>query len=124
MVEKAKSFTIGAGEENKDLCPMVDAAALKRAEDIIGTAEGEGAKLLLDGRGVVVPGCEKGNFLGPTIIDHATPEMTCYTNEIFAPVMVILRVDTLAEAIAVINKNKFGNGCAIFTRSGGHGRKF
>jgi len=124
MVEKAKSFSIGAGHENKDLCPMITKDALKKAENIIGTAEGEGAKLLLDGRGVVVPGYEQGNFLGPTVIDHATPDMACYNEEIFAPVMVILRVDTLQEAIDLMNKNKYGNGCAIFTKSGGNARKF
>ena len=124
MVEKAKTFTIGAGQENKDLCPMIDADALQRAESIIATAEPEGAKLILDGRGVTVPGYEKGNFLGPTVIDHVTTDMTCYTSEIFAPVMVILRVDTLQEAIDLINSNKFGNGVAIFTKSGGNARKF
>jgi len=79
---------------------------------------------LLDGRNAVVPNYEKGNFIGPTIIDHARPGMKCYDEEIFGPVMIILRVNTLDEAIKAINKNKYGNGVAIFTRSGGHARKF
>lgn len=65
-----------------------------------------------------------GNFIGPTVIDHAKPGMACYDDEIFGPVMVIVRVNTLDEAIELINKNKYGNGVAIFTRSGGAARKF
>ena len=71
-----------------------------------------------------VPGYENGNFLGQTIIDYAKPGMVCYDEEIFAPVMVIARVDTLQEAIDMINANQWGNGVAIFTKSGGHARKF
>ena len=103
---------------------MIDKVSLKRASSRIGTAEAEGAKLLLDGRDVVVPGFEEGNFLGPCIIDHASPGMACYDKEILAPVMIIVRVDTLDQAIELINKNSFGAGCAIFTKSGGNARKF
>lgn len=71
-----------------------------------------------------MPGYEKGNFLGPTIIDHAGPGMACYDQEIFSPVMVIVRVNTLQEGIDLINANEFGNGVSIFTASGGHARKF
>jgi len=71
-----------------------------------------------------VPGYEKGNFLGATIIDHVGPGMPVYDEEIFAPVMIIVRKDTIQEAIDLINSNKYGNGVAIFTRSGGHARKF
>jgi malonate-semialdehyde dehydrogenase (acetylating)/methylmalonate-semialdehyde dehydrogenase len=124
IVAKAKSMTIGAGVDNKDLSPLNTKAALERAHRIIEQSEKQGAKILLDGRGVKVPGYEKGNFLGQTIIDHAKPGMACYDEEIFAPVMVIHRVDTLQEAINVINANKWGNGVAIFTRSGGNARKF
>lgn len=80
--------------------------------------------MLLDGRKVKVPGYPNGNWIGPSIIDHAAPGMACYDEEIFAPVMVIVRKDTLQEAIDFINKNKYGNGVAIFTKSGGHARKF
>lgn len=82
------------------------------------------AKLVLDGRGVNVPGHENGNFIGATIIDHVKPGMSVYDEEIFGPVMIISRVDTLQQAIDLINSNKYGNGTAIFTRSGNAARKF
>ena len=84
----------------------------------------EGATLLLDGRGIKPKGFEKGNFLGPTILSEVTPKMQCYQEEIFGPVLVCLTVDTLDEAIALINKNRYGNGTAIFTNSGSVARKF
>ena len=82
------------------------------------------AKLILDGRGVKVPGYENGNFIGATIIDHVKPGMKCYDEEIFGPVMIICRANTMQEAIDLINSNKYGNGTAIFTRSGNAARKF
>jgi len=91
---------------------------------LISTAEKSGAKVLLDGRGVKVPGYEKGNFVGQTVIDHARPGMPVYDEEIFGPVMVIVRANTLQEAIDLINSNKYGNGTAIFTRNGHTARKF
>lgn len=124
IIEKSKSITIGAGVDNKDISPMNNKAALERAHRIIEQSEKQGAKVVLDGRGVKVPGYENGNFLGQTIIDHAKPGMACYDDEIFAPVMVIVRVDTLDEAIKLINSNQWGNGVAIFTKSGGNARKF
>jgi malonate-semialdehyde dehydrogenase (acetylating)/methylmalonate-semialdehyde dehydrogenase len=124
IVEKSKHMTIGPGHENKDISPMNNKAALERAHRIIADSEKQGGKILLDGRGVKVPGYENGNWIGQTIIDYAKPGMACYDEEIFAPVMVIMRVDTLQDAIKVINENKFGNGVAIFTKSGGNARKF
>lgn len=84
----------------------------------------DGSTIALDGRDIKVEGSPNGNWLGPTIIDNAKPGMTCYDQEIFGPVMVICRVETLDEAIKLINSNKYGNGVAIFTRSGGNARKF
>lgn len=84
----------------------------------------EGAKLVLDGRGIKVEGFEKGNFVGPTILTDVSPAMECYKEEIFGPVLVCLTVDTLDDAINVINKNPYGNGTAIFTRNGAAARKF
>jgi malonate-semialdehyde dehydrogenase (acetylating) / methylmalonate-semialdehyde dehydrogenase len=78
----------------------------------------------LDGRAVKVNGFENGNFIGPTIFSGVTPEMKIYTNEIFGPVMVIVGVQTLNEAIELINKNPFGNGTGLFTQSGAAARKF
>jgi malonate-semialdehyde dehydrogenase (acetylating) / methylmalonate-semialdehyde dehydrogenase len=117
-------LSIGPGKDNKDVAPMNNKAALERAHKIIATSESNGSKILLDGRNVKVSGYEKGNWLGPTIIDHAAPGMPVYDEEIFAPVMVIVRANNMSEAIDLINKHEYGNGVAIFTRSGGNARKF
>src|SRR5690606_33596082 len=84
----------------------------------------EGAELVIDGRGLKVPGHEGGFFLGPTIFDRVSTDMTIYRDEIFGPVLVVLRVNTLDEAIALVNANPYGNGTAIFTDSGAAARKF
>lgn len=84
----------------------------------------DGSEIILDGRGIKVDGHPDGNWLGPTIIDKAAPGMSAYDNEIFGPAMVIARANTLDEAVDLINSNKYGNGVAIFTKSGGHARKF
>jgi malonate-semialdehyde dehydrogenase (acetylating)/methylmalonate-semialdehyde dehydrogenase len=85
----------------------------------------DGAQLLLDGRGVKVPaGCEKGNFVGPSILHGVDAANRAYTEEIFGPVLVSLAVDTLEEAIEFTNNSKYGNGCAIFTQSGANARKY
>lgn len=124
MVERAKGMSVGVGTENKDICPLITKAALERAHNIIGQAEHQGAKILLDGRNPSVPGYESGNFLGPTIIDDSNPGNVSYDEEIFAPVMSIVRVNTLDEAIELINNHPQGNGVAIFTQSGGNARQF
>jgi malonate-semialdehyde dehydrogenase (acetylating) / methylmalonate-semialdehyde dehydrogenase len=80
--------------------------------------------LELDGRNIKVPGYENGNFVGPTIFSGVTPQMKIYTTEIFGPVMVIVSVNTLDEAIEFVNNNPFGNGTGIFTQSGAAARKF
>jgi malonate-semialdehyde dehydrogenase (acetylating) / methylmalonate-semialdehyde dehydrogenase len=93
-------------------------------EQLIQYGVDDGASLLLDGRGVKVPGFEKGNFVGPTILSGVDGCNRAYTEEIFGPVLVCLAVDTLEEAIAFTNNSKYGNGCAIFTQSGTAARKF
>src|SRR5215472_10499847 len=82
------------------------------------------SSLLVDGRGLTIPGREQGFFLGPTLFDHVTPEMTIYQDEIFGPVLIVVRVGSLDEAIALINRNPYGNGTALFTRSGVAARLF
>jgi malonate-semialdehyde dehydrogenase (acetylating)/methylmalonate-semialdehyde dehydrogenase len=124
IVEKTKGLSIGPGAENKDIAPMNNKAAMERAYALIGTSETNGSKILLDGRNVKVPGYANGNWLGPTIIDHAEPGMPVYDQEIFAPVLVIVRRNTMQEAIDLLNAHEYGNGVAIFTRSGGNARKF
>jgi malonate-semialdehyde dehydrogenase (acetylating)/methylmalonate-semialdehyde dehydrogenase len=125
IVEKAKSFKVGPGHKiDTDLGPLNNPELKRRVEELITAGEKEGATLLLDGRGVKVPGFEQGNFVGPTIFDNVTDHHTVYKEEIFGPVMCIVRVNHLEEAINFINRNPWGNGTAIFTQSGSSARKF
>ncbi len=80
--------------------------------------------MVLDGRGISVPGGEGGFFLGPSLVDQVGPEMSVYRDEIFGPVLSVLRVETVEEAIALVNANPYGNGAAIFTRDGAAARRF
>jgi len=125
IVAKAKTLKVNAGsEKGADLGPVVSKNAKNRILGLIEDGIKEGAKLELDGRAIKVSGYEKGNFIGPTIFSAVTPAMKIYTTEIFGPVMVILGVNTLAEAIELVNNNPFGNGTGIFTQSGAAARKF
>jgi malonate-semialdehyde dehydrogenase (acetylating)/methylmalonate-semialdehyde dehydrogenase len=125
LVEKAKTLKVNAGTEaGTDIGPVVSKSAKERVLSLIGKGVEEGATLELDGRNVKVPGYEQGNFIGPTIFSNVTTEMTIYTTEIFGPVLVVLSVPTLDEAIALVNRNPFGNGVGLFTQSGAAARKF
>jgi malonate-semialdehyde dehydrogenase (acetylating) / methylmalonate-semialdehyde dehydrogenase len=125
IVAKAKGLKVNAGvEKNADLGPVVSKNAKQRILGLVEDGIKEGAKLELDGRAIKVPGYEQGNFIGPTIFSAVTPAMKIYTTEIFGPVMVIVGVNTLDEAITLINNNPFGNGTGIFTQSGAAARKF
>jgi malonate-semialdehyde dehydrogenase (acetylating)/methylmalonate-semialdehyde dehydrogenase len=125
IVAKAKSLKVSAGvEKGADLGPVVSKNAKNRILGLVEDGIKEGAKLELDGRGIKVPGYDQGNFIGPTIFSAVTPEMKIYTTEIFGPVMVIVGVNTLDEAITLVNNNPFGNGTGIFTQSGAVARKF
>jgi len=125
LVAKAKSLKVDCGTEpGVDLGPLTDKSAKTRITNIVRNAEKEGATIALDGTHFVHPKYPKGNFISPTIIDHVTPNMECYREEIFGPVLVVLRAKTLDEAIEIMNSNRWGNGCAIFTRSGANARKF
>jgi malonate-semialdehyde dehydrogenase (acetylating)/methylmalonate-semialdehyde dehydrogenase len=125
IVAKAKTLKVNAGvEKNTDLGPVVSKNAKQRILGLVEDGIREGAKLELDGRAIKVAGYEQGNFIGPTIFSAVTPGMKIYTTEIFGPVMVIVGVDSLDEAITLINNNPFGNGTGIFTQSGAVARKF
>lgn len=125
VVEAAKGLKVANGfEDGADVGPMISPAAKERAEKLIQTAADEGANIALDGRGVTVSGYEKGNFIGPTVITGVKGDMTCYKEEIFAPVLCVVEVDTLEEAVEFVNKNPYGNGTSIFTQSGPAARKF
>jgi len=121
---KAESLVVSAGKHDKDLGPLISPAAKARVEHLIGTGVEEGASLILDGRGITVEGYEQGNFVGPTIFDNVTSDMQIYQQEIFGPVLCIMRANSLDEAIELLNANPHGNGTAIFTQSGAAAHKF
>jgi malonate-semialdehyde dehydrogenase (acetylating)/methylmalonate-semialdehyde dehydrogenase len=119
LVERAKQFQPG-----RDFGPLITRDSKERVEGILSRVESQGGSLLLDGRGYKVHGFEKGNFVGPSVIAGARKGMECYDTEIFGPVAVCAEVETVDEAIALINSNKYGNGVAVFTNSGAMARKF
>jgi malonate-semialdehyde dehydrogenase (acetylating)/methylmalonate-semialdehyde dehydrogenase len=125
IVAKAKTLKVNVGtEKGADVGPVISKQAKERIESMIASGVEQGAKLDLDGRGVKVAGYENGNFIGPTIFSGVKPDMTIYTDEIFGPVLVIVSVASLDEAIALVNANPYGNGTGIFTQSGAVARKF
>ena len=125
VVARAKALKVNAGTEpGTDVGPVISKAAQARIEGLIASGVSEGAELLLDGRGIQVPGFEAGNFVGPTVFAGVKTSMQIYTQEIFGPVLVTLCVDTLDDAIALVNANPFGNGVGLFTQSGAAARRF
>lgn len=125
LVEKSKALKVSAGvEPGTDVGPVVSCAALSRINGLIATGIEQGAVVELDGRQPTVQGYPKGNFIGPTIFSGVTTDMTIYREEIFGPVLMVVNVDTLEDAIALINANPNGNGTALFTRSGAAARHF
>eukprot|EP00835_Amoeboradix_gromovi_P001752 NODE_87_length_21935_cov_0.397142.p3 type:complete len:507 gc:universal NODE_87_length_21935_cov_0.397142:10942-9422(-) len=125
LQSRAQALKVNEGfQEHTDVCPVISKESKKRIEDIIESAKKEGATIILDGRNYSVEGFPKGNFLGPTIIMDAKSNMRCYREEIFGPVLVCLFAQTLDESIDIINRNKYGNGTAIFTTNGANARRF
>jgi malonate-semialdehyde dehydrogenase (acetylating)/methylmalonate-semialdehyde dehydrogenase len=126
LISRAKKLRVGPGDDpNVDIGPIVTKESYDRMVNIIGDAEKKGAKVVLDGRNTAKPkGFEGGNYLAATIIDNCDVKNPGYTEEIFGPVLSIIRADTLDDALKIINDNKYGNGTAIFTRSGAAARKF
>jgi malonate-semialdehyde dehydrogenase (acetylating)/methylmalonate-semialdehyde dehydrogenase len=106
----------------KDIGPVISAEARGRIESYIAEAEAAGAEVLVDGRNTTVPGREGGYYLGPTIIDRVTPDMRIAREEVFGPVLVIIRSNDVAEALAVENASPYGNAASVFTESGGTAR--
>ncbi|CAO1427363.1 unnamed protein product [Diamesa hyperborea] len=125
LVERAQKLKVSAGHEpGTDVGPVISPQSKQRILDLVQSGVDEGAKLVLDGRGVTVEKYKNGNFVGPTILTEVTPSMKCYQEEIFGPVLVCLSAETLDDAIEIINKNRYGNGTAIFTSNGATARKF
>lgn len=107
LVRIAASLKVGCGSTSGvDIGPLITPSAKLRVETIIQTAVDEGATLLLDGRGIVIPDYPKGNFIGPTIISNVQPYMECYQTEIFGPVLCCMQVETLEQAIEIVNDNR------------------
>ncbi|KAG9241882.1 methylmalonate-semialdehyde dehydrogenase-like protein [Calycina marina] len=125
VAESAKKLKVDGGFElGADLGPVISKESKERIEHLIDSAEKEGATILLDGRGLTPEKYPNGNWVGPTIITNVKPHMKCYTEEIFGPVLVCLNVESLDEAIELINANQYGNGTAIFTKSGATATRF
>jgi malonate-semialdehyde dehydrogenase (acetylating)/methylmalonate-semialdehyde dehydrogenase len=125
LTERVAKVRVGPGRDPaSEMGPVVTREARDRIVGYIDSGERQGARLAVDGRGLVVPGYEEGFFVGPTVIDNVTPEMDVYRDEIFGPVLSVLRTDSVDEAIALVNANPYGNGTAIFTASGEAARRF
>jgi malonate-semialdehyde dehydrogenase (acetylating) / methylmalonate-semialdehyde dehydrogenase len=125
VAAKAAKVTVGPGlDEASEMGPVITAAARERIETLVGSGQRQGARVAVDGRGLVVPGHEEGFFVGPTVLDAVTPEMEVYREEVFGPVLSVLRAGTVDEAIALVNANPYGNGTAVFTSSGEAARRF
>jgi len=125
VAELAREVKVGSGRDAScEMGPVITADSKKRIESLITSSETQGARLTLDGRGYKVTGFEDGFFVGPTLIDGVTTEMDVYQQEIFGPVLSTVRMETVDEAIALINANPYGNGTAIFTSSGDAARRF
>jgi malonate-semialdehyde dehydrogenase (acetylating)/methylmalonate-semialdehyde dehydrogenase len=117
-VERASAMVAG-----RDIGPVISAEAKARITRYIDEAEAAGARVLVDGRRAVVPGREQGFYLGPTIIDNVTPDMRIAQDEVFGPVMVIIRTPDVDRALEIENASPYGNAASVFTESGGIARK-
>ncbi|MFE5287499.1 CoA-acylating methylmalonate-semialdehyde dehydrogenase [Nocardia sp. NPDC056611] len=124
ITKRAKTIRTGDGTLGTDMGPLVTAAHRDKVTSYVAAGESSGATVVLDGRTVSPEGGADGFWLGPTILDHVTPEMSVYTDEIFGPVLSVVRVDSYDEALALINANPYGNGTALFTNDGGAARRF
>ncbi|WP_308194163.1 CoA-acylating methylmalonate-semialdehyde dehydrogenase [Nocardioides sp. SR21] len=129
IAERTATLNIGDGAKTgtgseADMGPLVTQVHRDKVASYVEAGAAEGATLVIDGRDVAADGAADGFWLGPTLFDHVTPEMSVYTDEIFGPVLSVVRADTYQEALDLVNANKYGNGTAIFTSNGGAARAF
>jgi malonate-semialdehyde dehydrogenase (acetylating) / methylmalonate-semialdehyde dehydrogenase len=125
LAQRAKALKINAGtDEAAEMGPLVTRQHLDKVTGYVATGLSEGAQLVVDGRGVKVPGHEQGFFLGGCLFDHVRPEMRIYKEEIFGPVLSVVRVPDFETAVDLVNKHEYGNGVSIFTRDGDAAREF
>jgi malonate-semialdehyde dehydrogenase (acetylating)/methylmalonate-semialdehyde dehydrogenase len=125
LAKRARQVTVGPGDApNIEMGPVITCAARDRITGYIDRGVAEGAELVVDGRKPDVPGHADGFFVGPTLFDRVTPSMAIYRDEIFGPVLAVVRVESLTEALALINQCPYANGAALFTRSGHAAHRF
>jgi malonate-semialdehyde dehydrogenase (acetylating) / methylmalonate-semialdehyde dehydrogenase len=125
LVPRVEALKIGlSSDSGADYGPLVTNAALERVREYIDAGAAEGAKVLVDGRGFKMQGYENGFFIGGTLFDHVTPDMKIYREEIFGPVLSIVRAKNYEEALRLPSEHEYGNGVAIFTRDGDAARDF
>lgn len=125
VADRAGKITVAEGTDSRaDMGPLISPQAKERVSRIVAEAEADGATLVADGRSLVLEGHEQGFFVGPTIIDRVSQAMSAYQEEVFGPVLSVVRVSDLDAAIRLINSNPYGNGTGIFTNSGASARKF
>jgi malonate-semialdehyde dehydrogenase (acetylating)/methylmalonate-semialdehyde dehydrogenase len=125
IVDAASTRKVGYGlEQGTEMGPVISVESRERIEGLIAKGVAEGAKPLVDGRGVRVPGYEKGNFIRPTVLADVDPASELARTEVFGPVLSVMRVDSVDEAIALVNRSAFGNMACLFTSSGAAARQF
>lgn len=127
LAEKVKALKVGPGnvtDPENDMGPLISAEHRNKVRQCVDTGEAQGASLVVDGRDISVPGHETGYFFGGCLFDHVTPAMDIYQQEIFGPVLSVVRVPDYDSAVQLINNHEFGNGTAIFTRDGDTARSF
>ncbi|WP_372942438.1 CoA-acylating methylmalonate-semialdehyde dehydrogenase [Shewanella sp.] len=125
LLPQISALKVGSGiTPEMDMGPLISAQHLAKVRDYVEAGINEGAKLVVDGRDISISDHQQGYFLGACLFDHVTPQMSIYQQEIFGPVLAIVRVDNYADALALINQHEFGNGTAIFTQNGQVARHF
>lgn len=125
LQERIKKLTCGPGTEaSTEMGPLHSPELLNRVQNAVASGVKEGAVLVIDGRGIKIPNHEKGFFMGPTLFDQVTPSMSIYKEEIFGPVLILVRASSYESALQLVNDNPYGNGTAIFTQSGETARDF
>jgi malonate-semialdehyde dehydrogenase (acetylating)/methylmalonate-semialdehyde dehydrogenase len=125
LAARTRALRVGPGDDKgSEMGPLISAAHRERVVSYIESGLAEGAELVVDGRGLRIPGHEQGFFLGPCLFDHVRPAMRIYREEIFGPVLAVVRAASLDQAIELVNAHELGNGAACFTGSGATAREF
>lgn len=125
LAPRVRALKVGPGSDpDSDMGPLVTQAHFERVKGYIDAGEKDGADLVVDGRGVSLQGYEGGYYMGGNLFDNVTPEMSIYTDEIFGPVLSVVRRDDFEGALKLVNEHEYGNGAAIFTRDGDAAREF